>query len=448
VKHLRALLINPYIYDFSAYNYWSTPLGLLYMGSILKINDIEINLIDCLRVDESKRKEDGRAPFLKEKVDKPQSLKDINKRLKRYGISKKALAEELSLLENPDIILITSIMTYWYSGVKEVLDATRDVFPNKKIVIGGIYPSLCFEHALKEMTKADLIVKNNEIDKFYSFVESELHTILSYKPNPYNFDALPYPCFDLYDYIPFVPLLTSYGCIYKCTYCATPYMHPKLVRRKSENATDEIRFWYNHGVNSFVIYDDNFLFNKDLFAKPLLKHIIELPFSVKIYNPNALNAALVDEELAFLLLKAGFKDVRIGLETINPIVQKSTGGKVSLKIFENALNWLIKAGFPANAISIYILAGLPFQKWEEVKTAIDYIANFGVKIHIAEYTPIPHTPMFDEFKSFARFPIADNPLYQNNALFPFAWHGFTYDNLSFIKQYAKEINGNIDKHIK
>jgi radical SAM superfamily enzyme YgiQ (UPF0313 family) len=445
VKHFKALLINPYIYDFSAYSYWSTPLGLLYLGSILRKNDVKISLIDCLRVDENKRKEDGRAPFLKEGVDKPLSLKDVSKRLKRYGISKEVLIKELSSLEPPDLILITSIMTYWYPGVKEAMDLVWDMFPNAKIVIGGIYPSLCYKHALEEMTKADLIVKNNEIDKFYSFVEKELHTVLSYKPDLYDFDALPYPCFDLYDCIPFVSLLTSYGCIYKCTYCATPYMHPNIVRRKPQSTADEILFWHDHGVNRFVIYDDNFLFKKEGYAKPLLKSIIAFPFSINIYNPNAVNAALVDEELAFLLLEAGFKEVRIGLETTNPLIQKSTGGKVDLKTFEKALNCLVGAGFPVETIIIYILAGLPFQKWGDVKNTIDYITGLGAKVHIAEYTPIPHTPMFDECKSFARFPIADNPVYQNNALFPFAWQGFTEDNLTFLKQYTREMNGSVDK---
>ncbi len=34
-KLLRVLLINPWIYDFAAYSFWSSPLGLLYVGSIL-----------------------------------------------------------------------------------------------------------------------------------------------------------------------------------------------------------------------------------------------------------------------------------------------------------------------------------------------------------------------------------------------------------------------------
>jgi radical SAM superfamily enzyme YgiQ (UPF0313 family) len=444
---MRALLINPYIYDFAAYNFWSAPLGLLYVGSVLRKNTIDIQLIDCLRVVEKKRKVDGRAPFIKEKADMPCSLKDVKKRFRRYGISKETFAQELAAIEAPDLILITSIMTYWYSGTKDVLEIARTIFPQSKIVIGGIYPSLCFEHSLKEMKKADLIVRHIEINRFYNFVEEAFSISLPFKPSMYDLDALPYPCFDLYGSIPFIPLLTSYGCAYKCTYCATPYMHPRVVRRSSESVLNEIKHWYDRGVTSYVIYDDNFLYKKDLYAKPLLRDIARLPFSVSIYNPNAINAALIDEEVANLLFLAGFKDIRIGFETINPIVQKETGGKVDANIFESAIRHLFAAGFSADSISTYVLAGLPFQPWEDVKNVIDYLTDLGTKIHIAEYTPIPHTPMFDKFSIFARFPIVKEPLYQNNALHPFAWEGFTDNDLAFLKRYArgKTVDGNNNK---
>ena len=446
MKHLRALLINPYIYDFSAYSFWSMPLGLLYMGGILRKNGVAVDLIDCLRVVEEKRKSDGRAPFMKERVATPAALKGVKKKLKRYGISREALAEELSRVEEPDLVLITSIMTYWYFGAKEAAEAAREAFPNAKIVLGGIYPSLCYEHALEEITEADLIVKNTESDKFYRFVESAFSTTLGFKPSPYDFDALPYPCLDLYESIPFAPLLTSYGCAYKCSYCATPYMHPNMVRRSPRGAVDEIRFWRDHGVTSYVIYDDNLLYESALFAKPLLKGITGLPFSVDVYNPNAVNAALVNEELSALLLAAGLREVRIGLETTDEALQKVTGGKVDLKTFERAFHFLTKAGFPAEAIGVYILAGLPLQTWQDVKKSIDYLAGFGARVHIAEYTPIPHTPMFDQFKSSARYPVTDDPLYQNNALFPFAWEGFTEEDLLFLKRYVREKCSVLDRN--
>ena len=50
MKGKRALLINPWIYDFAAYDFWAKPLGLLYLGSILEENGFRVDLIDLLDV--------------------------------------------------------------------------------------------------------------------------------------------------------------------------------------------------------------------------------------------------------------------------------------------------------------------------------------------------------------------------------------------------------------
>ncbi len=436
-KPLRVLLINPWIYDFAAYSFWSSPLGLLYVGSILRQNYMEVSLVDCMQVVEGKRKADGRAPFVKEKVVNPPALKQVRKRFKRYGISSDTFIRKLSEIEKPDLILITSIMTYWYLGVKEALGVARGVFPSSKIVVGGIYPSLCFEHAGHTLHEAELIVKNSEIERFYGFVEKTFNRILTYKPSLYDLDHIPYPCYDLYDTIPFIPLLTSFGCMYRCTYCATPYMHPNIIRRKPKSVLEEIKRWHELGVERYVLYDDNFLYRSELYARPLLEKISKLPFPIDIYNPNALNAALIDDELALLLRSAHFREIRIGLETTNPLVQQSTGGKVNLRSFERSITALLRAGFKKNEITAYILAGLPNQKWEEVKHSVDYVLGLGIQPYIAEYTPIPHTRLFEEYEHYSRFPISEDPVYQNNALFPFAWEGFTENDLEHLKLYAK-----------
>lgn len=433
-----ALLINPYIYDFAAYSFWSAPLGLLYIGGILRKNGFRISLIDCLEVVEGKRKEDGRAPFIKEKVKNPSLLKGIKKRLKRYGISKEELINRLGAIHEPDVILITSIMTYWYMGTKEVLEAVKTVFPMSKIVIGGIYPTLCYEHAVFCMADADLIVRNNEIGRFYDFLEDSLSIKLKYRPHFYGFEGVPYPCFDLYGTPYFVPLLTSYGCIYRCAYCSTPFMYPRIIRRSPVEVIDEVRYWQGSGVNRFVLYDDNFLYDKKNHAVPILKGLVGLTYKPDIYNPNALNAAFIDEEIGELLLNSGFKEIRIGLESIDPDTQKKTGNKIDKKGFERAVLNLIKAGFEASSIVVYILAGLPFQKWTDVKDAIDYLIDLGLRPHIAEYTPIPHTRLFDEYMAYARYPIGEEPIFQNNALFPFSWDGFTENDLISLKQYLRE----------
>lgn len=440
VKQLHALLINPFFYDFSAYSFWSTPLGLLYMGAILRENGILLSLIDCVRVVENKRKKDARAPFLKERVETPQILQGIEKRLKRYGISREVLREELLAQEKPDMVLITSILTYWYQGTKEVIDIVRDVFPDVKIIVGGIYPTLCNDHASRALAGADMIVKNSEIDKFYRYVETTFSYEIPFKPMPDDMERIPYPCFDLYPEIPFMPLLTSCGCAFRCAYCATPYMYPRIVRRRPGHVIDEIRFWCEKGVRKYVFYDDSLLYRGRDFAKPLLKEIGASMSGLKFYNPNAVNAAFIDEELAELFVSSGFQEIRIGLETIDRTLQKKTSGKVSTEMFERALGALNKAGFPMEFVHVYILAGLPRQRWQTVKEAIDYLAQFRVEINLAEYTPIPHTPMYDEYKEDARYPIASDPLFQNNALFPFAWKGFTDDDMAYVKNCAREHN--------
>ena len=45
---LRILLVNPWIYDFAAYNLWVRPLGLLKVAEFLSAFDVELSFIDCM----------------------------------------------------------------------------------------------------------------------------------------------------------------------------------------------------------------------------------------------------------------------------------------------------------------------------------------------------------------------------------------------------------------
>ncbi|HEX2966292.1 MAG TPA: B12-binding domain-containing radical SAM protein, partial [Syntrophorhabdaceae bacterium] len=294
---------------------------------------------------ECSRKDDGRAPFISEKVAKPESLNNVKRHYRRYGMAPDVLRGVLAGLEKPDFILITSIMTYWYEGTREVVRIARESFPKSKTIVGGIYPSLCSELAQITLRDADLIVGAHDLQKVYTFIEHAAELSLPYQPRMQDIDMLPYPCYDLYDTIPFVPLLTSFGCAFKCSYCATPYMYPDIIRRTPSSTLTEIKHWQSKGVNRYVIYDDSFLYDRERYAKPLLKSIQKLHRLPDIYNPNAMNAAFIDQELAEQLIGAGFKEVRIGFETADPEIQRATGGKVTLKNFEKALSALWSAGF-------------------------------------------------------------------------------------------------------
>ena len=117
------LLINPWIYDFAAYDLWVKPLGLLYIASVLRKNGYDIHFIDCLDAREHQgtgakgnkkvdRKNYGTGHFSKEHIEKPDVLAEIPRNYSRYGISPHMFQEELHSIPQPDVILVTSMMTY------------------------------------------------------------------------------------------------------------------------------------------------------------------------------------------------------------------------------------------------------------------------------------------------------------------------------------------------
>ena len=86
----------------------------------------------------------------------PFPLKSIPKNYSRYGIPEEILLKKLSNIEEPDLICVSSGMTYWYPGVFKIIEITRNLFKKTSIVLGGIYATLCYEHA-KRHSGADII---------------------------------------------------------------------------------------------------------------------------------------------------------------------------------------------------------------------------------------------------------------------------------------------------
>jgi hypothetical protein len=127
VKHTspHILLINPWITDFAAYNFWIKPLGLLYIASLLRENGFRVTFIDCLD-SYSKNKRHGDGNFFKTWIEKPEPLKSIPRYYSRYGISEELLQGKLSSIEKPDFVGITSGMTYWYPGVFKTIEIIKN----------------------------------------------------------------------------------------------------------------------------------------------------------------------------------------------------------------------------------------------------------------------------------------------------------------------------------
>ncbi len=427
----RILLINPWIHDFAAYNLWSRPLGLLAVAEFLTSFDADLRFIDCMESFRPGRY--GTGKYRAEVIPKPDLLRRVPRRYKRYGIGIDEFTSRLESAAPFDIVLITSIMSYWYPGVEEVVARVRQKAGTVPVVLGGIYPALYPEHAAR-CSGADLIFRGPVDDSLLPLLARAGITLKHGSP------PKPVARLDLYPNAPFAPLLTSRGCPYQCSYCASRMLHPGYQRKPVHRVMEELRWWHDRAVSDFAFYDDALLYEPDQHIKPLLQEVLNAGLSVRLHAPNGLHARFIDDDLARLMKDAGFTTLRLSLETVDPVRQKRTGGKISTQEFAQSVRCLQKQGFRKEHIGVYLLYGLPGQRLQEVEAGVDYLTGLGVRIMLAEFSPIPGTAAWTELVGAGVISNDFDPLLSNNTVFSLLYSDYDQAAVDTLKLRVKEYN--------
>lgn len=431
----RILLVNPWIYDFAAYDFWIAPLGLLYIASFLRRNGYDVQFVDCLSSpapehcrsgNKPRRLPSGQGKFFKENIEKPEALRGIERKYSRYGMPPDVFKRALRDSPRPDLICVTSMMTYWYPAVFDVILALKEAFPGSPVILGGTYATLCPEHASR--SGADLIVSGEGEARLPELLNNILGEECVFVTDPSDLDSYPYPAFDLAVRREQVSLLTSRGCPFRCGYCASHLLNDGFRRREPHKVADEIEYWNkSFGISHFSFYDDALLVHPDQLAIPLFREIIKRGLDCHFYCPNGLHLREITPEVSRLMFRAGVRTLRFGFETSNAVRQRETGGKVNNENLRHAVACLTEAGYRPRDIGIYILCGMPGQSAGEVRESISYVSQCGARPIIAEYSPIPGTALWSDSVRESPDPILSEPLYQNNSLLPCRNRDLTYE---------------------
>ena len=444
VPHI--LLVNPWIHDFAAYDFWAKPLGLLTLAALLRSHGLSVSYIDCLdRFHPRAQISDpaarfGRGPYLKTRIAKPHGLEDVQRNFSRYGIKPSWFTADLQDLPQPDLILITSLMTYWCTGVQETITIMRTVFPDSAIILGGIYASLCHDHA-STYAGADEIFPGPAEETLFALIDRYTGFAATPRFNAQELDTYPYPALDLQNRINYVPLLTSRGCPFKCTYCASHFLNPNQMRRSPESVIAELKFWHQaHAVTDFVLYDDAFLINAEQHAIPILEKAIQADLNIRFHTPNAVHIRGITAETARLLFKAGFKTLRLGLETAEFDHREAIDEKVSESDFRQAAGYLKDAGFEKHQVGAYLLMGLPGQELSSVERSIRAVKETQITPILAYYSPIPHTAMWKTAVATSRYDLEADPIFTNNSIIPCQSESFNWETVSALKELASDSN--------
>ncbi len=424
-KAKRILLVNPWIEDVSAYDYWLKPVGLLYISSILKDSGIETVLVDCLdRYDadflfsggESREKYFGTGKFHEVVIPKPESMKDIPRKFKRFGIPEELLRMKLRSAGDVAGVFVTSMMTYWYTGVVDTIRVIHEELPAARIVLGGVYATLLPDHAAVKCG-ADFLCPGTGVAPVKRALE---YLGIDVLPREDWFTALD-PDYSHYTRLPYAVLMTSLGCPLRCTYCASGKLWKGFLKRDPLTIADSIeRLTGRDETEDMVFFDDAILFGD---FKTLLKELSRRKIVRRFHLPNGVHARLLDVEMAGLLYDNNFKTIKLGLETSDPSMQLSTGGKVTNEDFFRAVKNLADAGFTAREMSAYIMLNLPGQKVEDVERSLEKCGELGVYPSLNEFTPIPGTVQWRTLIEDDLFDEEIDPLLLDNSMLPHWWKG-------------------------
>jgi radical SAM superfamily enzyme YgiQ (UPF0313 family) len=365
----------------------------------------------------------GRGPFYYERIESPGPLQSIPRYFRRFGLPRAMFVEYLRQQGPFDEVLIQTMMTYWYPGVREVIEDVRQAWPEARIVLGGNYATLCNDHA--RGLGADLVVVGSDLQPLWGFLEM--------KP-----DSSQPALWEVYGRLRIGAIKITDGCPFQCSYCSVPRVYRSFQTRPLERAMAELELLIELGAENVAFYDDALLFDAERVLIPFLDEILRRDIQVHLHTPNALNARFLTAELAELMVRAGFKTFYLGFESASRQWQQGTGGKVFSEELARAVDHLLAAGADPVDITAYQILGHPNSDVQELETSMRFVHSLGIRGMLADFSPIPGTP---DGEACRRWVDLNEPLMHNKTAFPIIRLGF--DEVNRLKDLQRMLNRSV-----
>ncbi|MGA2639572.1 MAG: radical SAM protein [Spirochaetia bacterium] len=224
-----------------------------------------------------------------------------------------------------------------------------------------------------------------------------------------NLDSLPFPDFSLLDSGKgrgvgvgvarvLLPIQTSRGCPYDCTFCSVTQMFGRHYRRRSTRSVLEELSRYEHARRAPFFYDDNFAVNSGL-AKELLREMIDRKLGFKWTTQVRADIAK-DPELLDLMVEAGCTALYIGFESVNPGALREMKKNLSVEEMKTTIGELRRRKIHVHGMFVL---GFDSDTPESVRATVSFALE--EKIDSAQFlilTPIPGTRLYTELEREGR----------------------------------------------
>jgi galactokinase/mevalonate kinase-like predicted kinase/radical SAM superfamily enzyme YgiQ (UPF0313 family) len=189
-------------------------------------------------------------------------------------------------------------------------------------------------------------------------------------------------------------LMTSRGCPFHCSFCASNAIFGRRVEHVSaENIFAEMKYYYQRGTSGFYIMDDNLCLDPEKIKK--LADLVEderKRTGMDITYSAFAHANSITPDVAGDLRRSGCVRIALGVESGDEALLKRIGKSTSLERISNANRYLQEAGI---SVKFFLLVGLPGQNWASIKkTAEIILKDRPGAIDVAVTTPYPGSAIY------------------------------------------------------
>jgi len=412
----KVLLINSIATDVDLRNtdqLYHFPLGLLYLASVLRKNNIEVKIVDFHNRYYSKALREG--------------LRDCSP---QEYLEKNFFQDTADFI--PDIVGVGCIFSGAFDCGKIIVRKAKESFPGAPIVMGGIHATIFSEEILKEHGCIDYIVLGEGEDTFLKLIEHltgngqiiESIDGIAFRKNGQviknkktmfigNLDGLPFPEFDILDLknyaidttkwyspkgikigTPF-PILSSRSCPCRCSFCGMWLVQGPTIRfRTPRHVVDEMQaLYFKHNARYFSFLDDNLTLDRTRILA-ICDEIVKRGLNIQFDTPNGVAINFLDQEVIDAMVRAGLVKINLSPESGSEYIRNEAIGKrlKTAKIYEVFQNC---AKHKKLYIGVYFVAGMPQETRETLQDTYEMIKKLPIdRVSISFATPYPGTQLY------------------------------------------------------
>lgn len=192
----------------------------------------------------------------------------------------------------------------------------------------------------------------------------------------------------------FLPLVTSRGCPFKCTYCHDIFAK-SIQYRSADSVVDEMEMLVKqYGVREFHIVDDTFNLNMKR-AKKIMDMIVQRGLNIHIAMPNGLRADFLDDDLIDKMARAGVYRLALGIESGSQRIQDTIKKDLDIGILPDIVERLTRAHISAHG---FFMLGFPTETREEMEQTINLACKLNLTTaNFSIVQPNPGTELRETF---------------------------------------------------